>query len=182
MGAGAGPWDDWYHCMGHTYGTWLPGDPRGHCPRHHREHVEGDCRAPPPRGARDGLYAHARASLTRAPVHLDAPQRERALYHVVSSLLRRDVVVRIASLDAIHLHVLAQFRDRDPRHWVGIAKKESSHYLKTDGIGIDGGLWAVRSKDLPATGAAHVDNIARYIREHELKGAMIWEPDLTPRA
>ncbi|MGH7177977.1 MAG: hypothetical protein ACREJC_11395, partial [Tepidisphaeraceae bacterium] len=23
------PWNDWYHVMAHTYGTWLPGDPRG---------------------------------------------------------------------------------------------------------------------------------------------------------
>jgi hypothetical protein len=23
------PWNDWYHIMTHTYGTWLPGDPKG---------------------------------------------------------------------------------------------------------------------------------------------------------
>src|SRR3954468_9029001 len=41
------PWNNWYHCMGNTYGTWLPGDPRGFRTRLHREHVEGDYRNPP---------------------------------------------------------------------------------------------------------------------------------------
>ena len=36
------PWNDWYHVMCHTYGTWLPGDPKGFRTRHHREQVEGD--------------------------------------------------------------------------------------------------------------------------------------------
>jgi hypothetical protein len=33
--------------MGHTYGTWLPGDPKGFRTRHHREHIEGDYKKPP---------------------------------------------------------------------------------------------------------------------------------------
>lgn len=44
---GIQPWNDWYHIMCHTYGTWLPGDPRGFRTRHHREHVEGDYKSPP---------------------------------------------------------------------------------------------------------------------------------------
>ena len=30
------PWNDWYHCNGNTYGTWLRGDPRGFRERRHR--------------------------------------------------------------------------------------------------------------------------------------------------
>lgn len=45
-----GPWNDWCHCMGHTYGTWLPGDPCSFRTRHHRQHIEGDYRNPPPKG------------------------------------------------------------------------------------------------------------------------------------
>jgi hypothetical protein len=44
------PWNHWYHCMGNTFGTWLPGSPKGFRTRHHREHVEGDYKHPPPKG------------------------------------------------------------------------------------------------------------------------------------
>jgi hypothetical protein len=44
-------WRDWYHVTGSTYGAWLPGDPRGFRTRHHRQHVEGDYKDPPPRAS-----------------------------------------------------------------------------------------------------------------------------------
>ena len=47
------PWRHWYHCNGSTYGTWLPGDPRGWRSRNHRVHVPGDYRTPPPPGRFD---------------------------------------------------------------------------------------------------------------------------------
>jgi hypothetical protein len=43
----------WYHSITSTYGAWLYGDERGFRTRHHREHVDGDYKSPPPRG----LYA-----------------------------------------------------------------------------------------------------------------------------
>ena len=47
--AGTNPnaWNNWYHCVGSTYGSWLRGDPRGFSTFRHREHVEGDYRSPP---------------------------------------------------------------------------------------------------------------------------------------
>jgi hypothetical protein len=41
-------WNDWYHVVVHVYGSWLRGDPRGWRARHHREHVDGDYKNPPP--------------------------------------------------------------------------------------------------------------------------------------
>jgi hypothetical protein len=41
------PWNNWYHCMFHTYGAWLPGDHRGFRTRHHKKHIEGDYNHPP---------------------------------------------------------------------------------------------------------------------------------------
>ena len=35
-------WRGWYHVTGGTYGSWLPGDPRGWRARGRREHVDGD--------------------------------------------------------------------------------------------------------------------------------------------
>src|SRR5262245_35779793 len=44
----------WYHHVLTTYGAWLYGDERGFRTRHHREHIEGDYKNPPP----PGMYAH----------------------------------------------------------------------------------------------------------------------------
>lgn len=134
------PWNDWYHVMGHTYGTWLPGDRRGFRTRHHREHVDGDYRNPPPPGKYKGEYDRALRLLKRDPVYLTHAQRKRAVEEMATSLLKRDLLVVIISVDRIHYHILIKCPDHNPRKWVGIAKHESSHYLKVDGLAPVGGL------------------------------------------
>ena len=175
------PWNNWYHCMGNTYGTWLPGSPKGFRTRHHREHVEGDYRHPPPRGTYDHALEHAKSLMKRNPVYLESmEQRQRALEELVASLLRRDVPLEVMSVDRVHVHALAPFPDHDPRHWIGIAKKESSHYCKQTGHAPPGGLWATRIKCEPVKSAAHWANTVRYILDHAKKGAVVWqrpEPD-----
>ena len=42
----AQPWNDWYHCNGNTYGTWVRGSELGYRERHHRKHVGGGLQAP----------------------------------------------------------------------------------------------------------------------------------------
>jgi hypothetical protein len=60
------PWNDWYHCMGNTFGTWLPGSPKGFRTRHHREHVQGDYKNPPPNGIYEERHKHAKSLMHRA--------------------------------------------------------------------------------------------------------------------
>src|SRR5437868_3666075 len=55
------PWNNWYHVMCHTYGTWLPGDPRGFRTRHHREHCDGDYKNPPKPGQWEQRHAQAKS-------------------------------------------------------------------------------------------------------------------------
>jgi hypothetical protein len=43
----------WIHFVETVYGAWLYGDARGFRTRHHREHVEGDYKNPPPAGMYD---------------------------------------------------------------------------------------------------------------------------------
>ena len=43
-------WHGWFHIIGNTYGTWVRGDPKGFRTLHHREHIEGDYKHPPPPG------------------------------------------------------------------------------------------------------------------------------------
>ena len=167
------PWNDWYHIMGHTYGTWLPGDPKGFRTRHHREHVEGDYRNPPPKGMYDARLEQSKRLMKRDPVYLEWDQRVRAIDEIVASLRRRSIEFAIFSLDRIHLHGLARFPDHNPRHWIGVAKRECSHYCKQTGHAPVGGLWATRCKYLPVNDAAHRENVFDYIRKHEDKGAAI---------
>ncbi len=170
------PYNNLYHIMGHTYGTWLPGDPRGFRTRHHCEHCEGDYKNPPPKGTHDELFNRSKNLMKRDPVYLTPQQIKIALDAVVTSLLKRQIPITVAALDRIHLHILAQFPDHNPRHWVGVAKKESSHALKLASCGIEGGIWAVRCECLPVTDISHSENAADYIAKHSKRGATIWLP------
>src|SRR5258706_3182865 len=89
------PWHDWYHVMGHTYGTWLPGDPKGFRTRHHREHVEGDYKHPPPKGKYDELWNRSKDLMKRDPVYLTPIQRERATEEIIRSLKKWGIRFRI---------------------------------------------------------------------------------------
>src|SRR5438477_6147494 len=130
----------WFHVTAHTYGAWLPGDARGFRTRHHREHVEGDYKNPPAPGQYEERHQKSKDLMKRPPVYLTIPQRTRALDEFVGSLQRREIEVVAASIDRVHFHVLARFPAHDPRHWIGVAKKETSHFLKVDGLAPVGGL------------------------------------------
>ena len=137
--------------MGNTFGTWLPGDPKGFRARHHREHVDGDYKYPPPKGKYDERWKRSKALMKRDPVYLTPAQRKRAVEEFVRSFKKWGIELRVLSIDRVHIHALARFPDHNPRHFVGLAKKESSAYIKRDGLAPDGGLWAVRCKCLPIT-------------------------------
>lgn len=169
-----GPWNDWYHCMGHTYGTWLPGDPRGFRTRHHREHIEGDYKHPPPQGLYDARHEHAKNLMKRDPVFLTVEQRLLIVQLMVESLQRRNFQVVVACVTDVHLHILTRFPDHNPRHWIGVAKKESSHFAKQENLAPPGGLWAVRTKSLPINSRGHQLNVAKYIYDHCEEGGALW--------
>ncbi|HQY88276.1 MAG TPA: hypothetical protein PK402_06435 [Tepidisphaeraceae bacterium] len=168
------PWNNRYHVTCHTYGSWLLGDPRGFRTRHHREHVEGDYKNPPPRGIYEWRHANSKKLMKRPAVHLDMRQRKRVVELVAQSLLKREIEVVIIAVDSCHMHLLARFNDHNPRLWVGISKKESSAYLKREGIGSDGGIWALRNKCDPVKDRSHQLNIVHYIAKHAEQDAAIW--------
>ncbi|HSU66967.1 MAG TPA: hypothetical protein VLJ39_08860 [Tepidisphaeraceae bacterium] len=168
------PWNDWYHCMGHTYGTWLPGDPKGFRTRHHREHIEGDYKHPPPKGMYDKRHEQAKDLMKRDPIFLTIDQRLLIVRLLVESLQRRNFDIATACVIEVHFHILARIPDHDPGHWIGVAKKESSHYAKEQSQAPAGGLWAVRSKSLPIHSRGHQLNTAKYIFDHCEEGAAVW--------
>jgi len=165
-------WNGWYHVDGHTYGTWLRGDPRGWRSRKHREHVDGDYRHPPPEGMYDDLWAHSKALMKHDPVHLDRHARRAAGQALVEMLRQQNTELLVLSMDAVHFHLLGRFAGGGIRSVVGRAKKHAYHVLRS--AGHTGRLWARRCRPLPVTDRAHQLNVFRYIRNHGARGAWVW--------
>ena len=167
-----GAWRGWYHVSGNTYGTWLPGDPRGWREKRHRRHVAGDYRNPPPPGSGDRALDHSRRLLKHPPVRFDPAQREAAGRALVEMLLLQEIEVLALSMDAVHYHILARFRDKQVRTHVGRAKKHAYFRLRE--------RWPVRKvwerlcHVTPIADRSHQVNVFRYIRSHADKGAWVW--------
>ncbi len=181
------PWNNWFHCIGSTYGTWLRGDPRGWRSRHHREHVEGDCRDPPPPGKYAKLYDQSKGSMKRPPVKLKVQARRLACRAMAETLLHHGVELVELSVGATHFHVLARFTPltsapqrsveglkRIARHCIGIAKKVSARACSDAGLVGRGGVWGVRGLERPIRNRAHQLSVAQYVRDHAKEGAVVW--------
>ena len=173
-------WNDWYHCMGNTYGTWLPGDARGFRTQWQREHVEGDYRNPPPKGKYENLHRAARGRMTRAPVYLSAPQRPLVLDELLKSLRKWRIDVAAMSVGRVHFHMVARFPQHNPRHFIGLAKKESSAYLKQRALAPTGGLWAERCECVPVSDLDHFWEAFKYILDHAKQGSAVWNSPAAP--
>ncbi len=174
------PWNGWYHCTVHTYGSWLRGDPRGWRTRHHREHVDGDYKCPPDAGTWEWLFAYSKRLMKRDAITLDWTLRVFVLHAFVAKLLADGVEVLVASLDNRHLHVLARLPKASPRYALVYAKKYATQQLKAHGlaVGLDlqigQGIWAKRSHPEPIADRAHEVFTFGYIRNHAKKGAVVW--------
>lgn len=186
-------WRNWYHAMASTYGSWLPGDPRGFRTRRHREHVEGDYKSPPAPRRYETRHADARRRLKRPTVVLGAVQRQIVLDEFRATLVDHDVSVIAIAVAATHLHVLAQFPARpakptfierglrrtsaidDPvRHLMGIAKQWSAKRLVREGHVASGPIWGKRGKIVPIRDRRHQINVFNYVAQHAEEGAEVW--------
>jgi len=175
-----GPWNNWFHVTVHVYGSWLRGDPRGWRARHHREHVDGDYKNPPPKGKYDDVYEFSKWLMKRDPIRL-----EHAIGKFIADLIAYKLEldgceVLIVSLSAKHLHVLARFPLRNPRIKIGWAKKYATQQLKAHGFTVSlslkqgEGIWAKRSRAEPITNRPHQLEAFNYVRKHKRSGASLW--------
>ncbi len=186
-------WRNWYHAMASTYGSWLPGDPRGFRTRKHREHVEGDYKSPPPAGLYEVRHADAGRKLKRPTVLLSAAQRQLVLVEFRETLIAHDVRIIAIAVGATHLHVLAQFPPPPPkpmfiehglertsaiddpvRHLMGIAKQWSAKRLVREGHFDQGPIWGKRGKIVPIRDRQHQLNVFDYITKHAAERAAVW--------
>ncbi len=162
----------WFHMTAHTYGAWLHGDPRGFRTRHHREHIEGDYKNPPPPGTYDDELEHSRASMTQATVILSEAWRKIVGEAVRDRLLQLGAEVIAVAMSATHAHVLAKLPEDSPRNWMGYAKRHA--WFVARDLGWKAKLWATRSHALPIEDRGHQENTFFYIARHRKEGAWVW--------
>ncbi len=162
----------WFHITAHTYGVWLPGDPRGFRTRHHREHVDGDYKNPPPTGLYTPLLARSRSLLKQEPVRLDMEWREIVGGAVRERLIGLGSQVIAIGMSATHVHVQVQLPPAQARQWTGFAKRHAWFVARDRGW--IGQLWAKRSRAEPIRDRKHQENTFAYIVRHRNEGAWVW--------
>jgi len=123
----------WHHIVLTTYGAWLYGDARGFRTRHHREHVDGDYKNPPPRGLYDDKARRSRDSLVQPPVVI--PHRYKACLGraMWRELTKRRVWVLIMAVSGQHVHLLVKVETKRVRHLAGRAKRCGTLELRSKG-------------------------------------------------
>jgi hypothetical protein len=95
----------WFHCILTNYGAWLPGDPRGFRTRHHREHVEGDYKNPPPSGIHTDRFQRSKDLQTFPEVILKPAERKLLGEACVEHLRAREIEVLAIAIGAQHTHL-----------------------------------------------------------------------------
>ena len=180
------PWNNWYHCTLHTYGTWLRGDPRGWRSRNHREHVEGDYKNRPAKGTYDKQFQRSKDLMKRDPVTIDDdPVVRFVLKRLFERLQEFSIPVAIGAFDGVHAHILAQCPKRNPKIVIGIAKQYATAQLKSQGKALGfpeldlkpgEGIWATGSHPKPIGDEFHFDRAFDYIHDHHKRGASVIIP------
>ena len=168
------PPDDfsWYHVVLTTYGAWLPGDPRGFRTRHHREHVPGDYKSPPPVGMFVAKHERSKALLQQPTVWFDPQLRSLVGVALVSRLRNMGSFVYCAAVSSSHAHILAKLPYRETRIWTGQAKKHAWFVARQRGWHTK--MWAKRGKFAPVKDRRHLENVLRYVLDHETQHAWVW--------
>ncbi len=163
----------WYHVILTTYGAWLYGDARGFRTRHHREHVEGDYKNPPPARRYDELARRSRQSLRHPPVMLSPEHRAIVGTALVSSFTNSGYAVSCVAVATQHVHVLVELPTGEARAIAGKAKLKAWFAMRDDGWKQK--LWGQRSKAVPIADGQHLASARRYIVRHRQIGAWVWE-------
>jgi len=159
-----------YHITWGTYGSWLPGDPRGFRTRGHRQHVEGDHRHPPLPGQYEGLHAHARGLLKKPPVTLADGLWETVGRRCLEQFAKERFDVFAISVGGQHVHVAAVCSREGLKEAVGRAKKVSSHAVRAT---MPGRLWASGCRPAAIRDREHWQNVLGYILDHAPQ-AWVW--------
>ena len=165
---------NWFHIIATTYGAWLPGDERGFRTRHHRLHVEGDYKNPPPREQFADIRQGSKALLKQEPTIIGNKWRPIVGDAVRKRLEELGAFVLCVSVSGQHVHVLVKLPfGCKPKTFLTLAKRHATYECKRRGW--KGKLWALRGKVLRIRDRAHQRNVYHYILAHEKEGAWVWK-------
>ena len=156
-----------YHISWGTYGSWLPGDPRGFRTRSHRQHIDGDYRNPPPTGKYAALHAYARDALKKPPVTIEADLQQIVALACLEQFAKEAADVSAISVDCWHVHVAVVCPAAGIKQMIGRVKKVSSHRVRRR---IPGRLWQAGCHIVPIRNEEHWRNVLAYIAAHGRKG------------
>jgi hypothetical protein len=170
----------WYHVIVTTYGAWLDGDARGFRTRHHREHIEGDYKNPPPLERYADRRRHSQESLKQPPVFLEEAWRPIIGQALVGRFQQLGGFVLCAAMAQQHGHLLVKIPRGLARAWAGLAKKHAWFVARAGGW--QGKLWAIRSKAVDVRDREHQRNVYHYVLDHEEEGAWVWKWRPPPRS
>jgi len=163
----------WHHLVLTTYGAWLYGDERGFRTRHHREHVEGDYKHPPPAEQYEQTRRQSQKTLKQQPVNLPSALRPVVGVALKTRFEELGAFVLAIAVSSQHIHIQAKIDDGEARRWTGIAKRHAWFVLREQGW--KSKLWGKRSRAVPIRDRKHQGNVYRYILAHETEGAWVWK-------
>ncbi|MGQ0633331.1 MAG: hypothetical protein ACT4QC_01870 [Planctomycetaceae bacterium] len=169
----------WWLVTWSTYGSWLPGDPRGFQTWRGKEYVP-----PPKRYAKvgeqiydvkqyAGRYNSARTSMIRSPVTLTPAQRAKTLEGVVDKVGKLKLRASVLAVCAQHSHLLAKFGALKIRRTVGFLKAEATKRLHDGGVAT-AGVWGKECHMKSKNEGREFRNAFEYVRRHADEGAAIY--------
>ena len=162
----------WRHVVISTYGSWLPGDPRGWRSKQHRVHSSGDYRHPPPEREHAGLYQHSQ-QISDEPVIVPKTLRRLLGRALLDHLREAAHEIAAIAMGGQHAHLLAELPIdlKQTKQIVGRCKGRASHAVQQK---IPGRLWARDGRFSCAYTHSHHRRVYRYILEHHREGAWTW--------
>ncbi|MCC7475600.1 MAG: hypothetical protein IT425_09405 [Pirellulales bacterium] len=174
----------WWLVSWTTYGTWLPGDPRGFCTWRKREYVP-----PPKRYAQPGEATYQAAeyvsthTLAKAmcgePVYLTPAQMQMALSAIVEEIAALPVTPVIIALGSWHVHWLCNFGTLKIRPTIGRVKAAATRVLNEHGFqGKRPWTKGCNMRSKPTREACRA--AYRYVRDHRDQGSLVYEWPIDP--
>lgn len=167
------PKRSWFHLILTCYGNWLPGDPRGFRTRHHKQHIEGDYKNPPPKGLYEELHRSSKKSMMQTKVVLSSGHQIMVGDAFLETFKFLNTSVLAIAVHATHVHLQVQFDPKQVRIDCGKAKKNAWYRLREQGW--QGKLWAKRGKYQPIQDYQHQKNTYAYILKHSQENAWVWK-------
>jgi hypothetical protein len=162
-----------------TYGTWLPGDPRGFQTWRGRRYVP-----PPRRYAKPGepvydprkhrIDLELAESISDEPVYLTVEEQKLALPAIVADIEKlHPMRPRIMSLGDWHVHLLAKFGTLKIRPTVGRLKQTATDAIPNPGTRKR--IWVAGCHMVSVKDEKHYQNLVNYVSGHRDEGALIHE-------